>query len=167
LYAVEYNKDNNYVLSCLEGPTCEFKLKISVREVEKILHQNHYLYHLNENVFEGKVHELTIFQNDKPHSNHQSANELENEFEKRSKGLSKFAITIVQKLDLYLQKQVDRIDVLKKYLGKDYDVHVPSLGSLSDCCYKLKQVQFGKEFDSTLGDFQELKKIFSRKGSNR
>jgi len=166
LYKTNYSTEDYYILSCLEGPACAYKLKVIVKEVEKKLHEDHYLFQINENVFSGKVHQLEIYENNKPQFNHRSQSEIKKEFENRIKGLSKFAITIIEKLQLYLQKQVDRIDVLKKFLGNNYDKHVPSLASLTDCCYKMKEAKFGKDFNNTLGDFQDLKAKYSFEKTN-
>ena len=112
------------------------------------------------------MHQLQLYENNKPHLNHLSQSNLKNEFEKRIKGLSKFAISIIDKLELYLKIQVDRIDALKKFLGKNYDKHVPSQNSLTDCCYKIQEAKFGKNFNNTLGDFQELMTKYSFEKAN-
>lgn len=49
-------------MSCDEGPSCMHKKKIVVKEVEKELPEGHYLSMINKNIFEGKLHELTIYE---------------------------------------------------------------------------------------------------------
>ena len=123
LYKVDYTNGDYHVLSCQEGPSCEYKQKIIVKEIERRLPEDHCLSLINENAFGGKVHELTIYENKKPHLNHKPQDELKKDFEKRIKGLSKFANILVDKLELYLKKQVDRIELLKKLLGNNYEKH--------------------------------------------
>jgi len=163
LYKVDYrnSKANYYVLSCMEGPTCEYKMKISVNEIEKELPEDHYLLMVSDNVFGGIVHELTIFENSKPHANHRPRDEVEKDFERRKKGLSKFAILLIEKLELYLKKQIERISTLKTFLGNNYEKHVPTNTSLSDACYTMKESKIGKQFDNTIGDFIDLSQKYT------
>lgn len=51
-------------------------MKIVVKEVEKHLPEEHYLYSIHQNIFHGKVHELTIYDNKKSHLNHKPQLEL-------------------------------------------------------------------------------------------
>lgn len=70
--------------------------------------------------------------------------------------MSKFANVIIDKMELYLKKQVERIEILKKMLGNDYDKHVPSSESLSNSCSYIKDSKLGSNFSNTLGDFKDL-----------
>jgi len=161
LYKVEYTSPNTYILSCEEGPNCEHKKKIVVKEFQKDLGEGHYLSTISKNIYEGKVHKLTIYDNGQPHLNHRSKEELLKSFEKRTKGISKFALFLIEKLEIYLKKQIDRIEILKNLLGNEYSKHIKSSGSLSDACCHLKQVKIVKDFKNTLGDFQDLCKQYS------
>ena len=163
LYKVDYKstKEDYYVLSCFEGPACQYKMKISVKEVSKELPEGHYLAMISENIFNSRVHSLTLFENDKPHSNHRPKEEIIKDFMKRKKGLSKFALLLIDKLELYLQKQVTRINTLKTYFGDSFDKHIPSTGSLSDACCHMKETKIGKLYDNTIGNFFDLSKKYA------
>jgi len=90
-----------------------------VKETKKELKEEHYLQMISNNVFGGVVHELTIFENNKPHINHKPKEEIDKEFASRKKGLSKFSIMLIEKLELYIKKHTERIDILKTFLGDD------------------------------------------------
>ena len=81
------------------------KKKFVVKELQKDLGEGHYLSTLSKNIFEGKVHKLTIYDNDQPHLNHRSKEELLKSFEKRMKEISKFALFLIEKLKIYFKKQ--------------------------------------------------------------
>jgi len=70
LFKIEYNKGNVYILKCAEGDKCPYKRKIEVKEIALDLPQGHYLNEISKNIFNNKIHELEIEENNQIHENH-------------------------------------------------------------------------------------------------
>jgi len=161
LYKAEYSSSNYYVLKCAEGINCQYRRRITVQEEEIELPEHHCLKEIANSVFDGKIQKLVIEENNKSHQGHFEAEELKKKFEERSQGCSGFAKILIKKMELYMKKQIDRISTLKKLLGNSYDLHVPSSHSLSNCCFQMKKELHLKDFDDSLGSFQDLLTNFS------
>jgi len=112
-------------------------------------------------VFEGKSEKLIIEENNQSHTGHFSAEELDKKFISRSQGCSGFAKILIKKLELYTKKHTERITILKNLLGNSYNQHIPNSHSLSNCCYQMKKELLLKDFDDSIGSFQDLKTNYS------
>jgi len=161
VFKIEYNKGNNYVLKCDEGQKCPYKKRIEVKEVVQNLPPEHYLSEICKSVFENKIYELKIEENDQIHQNHHDNEKIKDMFKERSRGMSEFSKLLVQNLNLHLKKHVDRIQDLKALLKENYLWHVPSTNSLSNYCHYVRRVQFLKDFSGSIGDFKDLKEKYS------
>ena len=70
-------------------------------------------------------------------------------------------------MKLYLQKHTQRINDLKRLLKDDYDLHVPTSTSLANYCHTVRRQEFFKDFNNSLGSFQDLQNQYSiEKASN-
>jgi len=146
LFKIEYNKGNVYILKCAEGDKCPYKRKIEVKEIALDLPQGHYLNEISKNIFNNKIHELKIEENNQVHENHYDPEIIKKKFKEMGQRLSKFSKLLIQKLETHLKKQVDTIQDLKALLNENYLWHVPKSGSLSNYCHHLRKVQFLKTF---------------------
>jgi len=160
-FKIEYNKGNIYILKCVEGDKCSHKRKIEVKEIALDLPQGHYLNEISKNIFNNKIHELKIEENNQVHENHYDPEIIKKKFKEMGQRLSKFSKLLIQKLETHLKKQVDTIQDLKALLNENYLWHIPKSGSLSNYCHHLRKVQFLKDFSGSIGKFQDLKAKYS------
>jgi len=118
-------------------------------------------FNISKNIFNGEVQKLIIEENQKGHRGHFDQNVLDKKFTSRKEGCSELSKLLIQKLNLHLKKHTQRIEILKEFFVDEYEWHVPSNVSLTNYCYYWRKKEFIKNFDETLGSFQEIKKKYS------
>ena len=156
LFKSEYSNSNYHVLKCAQGNNCPYKRRIFIEEEEIELPENHVLNELWKTVFNKKSQKLKVEENDQNHQDHFSEEDTKKKFEARSHGCSDFTKLIVRKLNLHLKKHSERVSLLQNLLKNTYISHVPKPQSLSNFCYQLKVELFFKDFDGSIGSFEEL-----------
>jgi len=161
LYKVLYTKENYLVLKCDEGVNCQYKRRVHWEEVQSNLSQDDALYEISKASFGGVLHKLEIEENSENHTGHFPSSELDEKSKGRTAGCSEFAKILIKNMKLHHEKQIKRIDDLKKLFGNDYSKHITNSHSLSSYCAYLRNQEFLKDFNNSIGNFRELQQLYT------